>query len=444
MTQTFFPHRSRRTFYTSFPEKKKSAPAIQNKVAGEDQQDLTITDNRSRQEKKFDLQPGLIALLLGGLSLGMAEFMIMGVLPDIAGSLRVSIPVAGHLISLYALGVVIGAPLMVILAAQYPPKKILMALMGLFGLFNGIFAIAPNHETLMAARLFSGLPHGAFFGVGAVVAARLAAPGREARAVSVMFAGLTVANLIGVPLGTYIGHQFSWRISFGIVALVAWITALSLYKWMPEMKQEQQGSVKDSLRVFRSQAFWTIIGISAIGTGGMFAWISYIAPLMTEVSGFPASSMTLIMMVAGLGMAVGNFAGGRLADKYSPLKTTAFLLLTMVLALLTVALLSRFQVMSIVLTFLTGAIAFAVIAPMQMLMISYAKGSEMLASATLQASANTGNALGAFLGGLPIAAGFGYTSPEYVGVGLAFTGFLFCMLLRTIPRQISVQKHPAV
>ncbi|GAO41591.1 putative major facilitator superfamily transporter [Flavihumibacter petaseus NBRC 106054] len=399
---------------------------------------------KAPKDKKFDLQPGLITLMLGGLSLGMAEFMIMGVLPDVAQSLQVSIPVAGQLISLYALGVVIGAPLMVMLAGKFPPKQLLMAMMGMFGLFNGIFALAPNHETLAAARLFSGLPHGAFFGVGAVVASKLAAPGREARAVSVMFAGLTVANLIGVPLGTWIGHQFSWRISFGIVALVAWITAISIRKWLPNVATQQNGSARESLQVFKSPAFWTIIGISAIGTGGMFTWISYIAPLMINVSGFPAGSMMLIMMVAGLGMAVGNFIGGRLADRYSPLKTTASLLLAMIVCLLAVALLSKYQVISILLTFVTGATAFAVIAPMQMLMISHAKNAEMLASATLQASANTGNALGAFLGGLPIAAGFGYTSPEYVGVVLAFIGFLFCMLLRTIPRQLSVQKHPAV
>lgn len=442
MTQTFFPHKSKRTFYTAIPAEKRATSRTPENPGEPASGGLP---NKGQDKKKSTLQPGLITLLLGGLSIGMAEFMIMGVLPDVATSLNVSIPVAGHLISLYALGVVIGAPLMVMMAAQYPPKKILMVLMGLFGLFNGMFALAPNHETLMAARLFSGLPHGAFFGVGAVVASRLAAPGREARAVSVMFSGLTIANLIGVPLGTYIGHQFSWRISFGLVAAVAFITALSIRKWMPEIENKEQPSVKESLQVFKSPSFWTIFGISAIGTGGLFAWISYIAPLMTEVSGFPANSMTLIMMVAGLGMAVGNFIGGRLADKYSPLKTTAMLLLTMIIALLTVALLSKFAVASIILTFLTGAIAFAVIAPMQMLMISHAKKAEMLASASLQASANIGNALGAFLGGLSIAAGFGFTSPEFVGAGLALVGFLFCMLLRSIPKWSSIQRrHPAM
>lgn len=441
MTQTLFPHTSKRRFYTSVP----AGNPIVERVAAPDEPKTTETLKKNTpKEKKFDLQPGLITLMLGGLSLGMAEFMIMGVLPDVAASLHVSIPVAGHLISLYALGVVIGAPLMVMAAAQYPPKQILMVLMAMFGLFNGIFALAPNHGTLMVARLFSGLPHGAFFGVGAVVAAKLAQPGREARAVSVMFAGLTVANLIGVPLGTWIGHQFSWRISFGIVALVAWITAISIRKWMPSVAKDENTSVRESLQLFKSPSFWTIVGISSIGTGGMFAWISYIAPLMTEVSHVPANNMMLIMMVAGLGMAVGNFIGGRLADRYSPLKTTSMLLLSMIIMLLTIALLSKFMWVSVILTFLTGAVAFAVIAPMQMLMISNAPKAEMLASASLQATSNIGNALGAFLGGLPIAAGFGFTSPEFVGAGLAFTGFLLCMVLKAIPRRMSAQRHPAL
>lgn len=373
------------------------------------------------------IKPSLLTLTIGGFAIGMTEFMMMGVLPDVAKSLQVSIPTAGHLISIYALGVVIGAPLLVALSGKFAPKKVLMTLMLMFCVFNALFALAPNYELLMVARFFAGLPHGAFFGMGAVVASKLAEPGREARAVSVMFAGLTIANIIGVPLGTYIGHNLSWRLSFFIIAAVALIAAGSIKKWMPNVKAASENSFRDSIKVFGKAELWLIIGISAIGTGGLFAWISYIAPLMTEVAGFNSNMVTVIMIIAGLGMAVGNFIGGRFADRFSPLKTTGTLLLTMIVALIIVALVSSFQPTAILMTFITGAIAFAVIAPMQMLMINAAKGSEMLASAALQASANMGNALGAFLGGLPIAAGFGYTSPEYAGAGLAFIGLLFCI-----------------
>jgi DHA1 family arabinose polymer transporter-like MFS transporter len=375
------------------------------------------------------MNPALLTLTIGGFCIGMTEFMMMGVLPDVASSLDISIPKAGHLISVYALGVVIGAPLLVALLNKFAPKKVLMVLMLMFMVFNSLFALAPNYELLMAARFFAGLPHGAFFGMGAVVASKLAEPGREARAVSVMFAGLTIANIIGVPLGTYIGHNLSWRVSFFIIAAVALIAALSIKKWLPNVKTSQANSFSENVKAFAKPEPWLIIGISAIGTGGLFAWISYIAPLMTEVAKFNANMLTVIMIIAGVGMAVGNFMGGRLADRFSPLKTTGVLLLSMIVALIIVSRVSSYQPTAILMTFITGAIAFAVIAPMQMLMINAAKGSEMLASAALQASANMGNALGAYLGGLPITAGFGYTSPEYMGAGMAFIGLLFCAMI---------------
>jgi DHA1 family arabinose polymer transporter-like MFS transporter len=374
------------------------------------------------------MNAGLLTLMTAGLGIGMTEFMMMGLLPDVANSLRISIPAAGHLISVYALGVVIGAPLIVALAARFPAKKVLIGLMLFNALFNTFFSLAPNYEMLILCRFFAGLPHGAFFGIGAVMAAKLARPGGEAKAVSVMFAGLTVANIIGVPLGTYIGHHFNWRFSFLLIAAVAIIAAAAISRWMPVISSGKTPGFRQSAAVFSKPEFWIIIGISAIGTGGLFAWISYIAPLMTEVSGFAANSMTVIMIIAGLGMAVGNMLGGRLGDRFPPLFTTAALLLCMVICLLIVSFVSHFKVPAIIMTFITGAVAFAVIAPMQMLMIQTAKGSEMLASSSIQASANMGNALGAFLGGLPIAAGFGFTSPEYVGAALAFAGVLLCGL----------------
>ncbi len=373
------------------------------------------------------IKKSLFSLLFGGLGIGITEFVMMGLLEDIAHDLGVDIPTAGHLIAAYAMGVVIGAPLLVVIAGKYPPKRILLGLMVLFTLFNAFTAFAPDYHSLLISRVLAGLPHGAFFGVGSVVASRLAKPGKEAQAISIMFAGLTIANLVGVPLGTYIGHHFIWRYSFAIVVLVGILTLLSLKLWMPDMPVKQAGSVKTQLRFFKRQEAWLIIGMIAIGTGGLFSWYSYISPLMTKVTGFSESSMTYILMLAGVGMFIGNLLGGRLADLVSPARASVILLSAMAAALVTQQYVSVYPIPSLVMTFILGGVAFALSAPIQMLMINTAKGSEMLAASVSQASFNIGNALGAFLGGLPIAMGYGYSSPEWVGAAMAAFGAVFAL-----------------
>lgn len=368
------------------------------------------------------MNKSLFALMLGGLGIGITEFVMMGLLPDIAADLAITIPEAGHLISAYALGVVIGAPLLVIMAGKYPPKNILIFLMVIFTLFNGLSAFAPSYSTLFVSRLLAGLPHGAFFGVGSVVASRLAVKGKEAQSISMMFAGLTLANVAGVPLGTYIGHHYSWRYSFAVIVLVGLITILSLKYWMPNMPVKGGSSLKTQMEFFKRPVSWMMILMIAIGTGGLFAWYSYIAPLMTEVSGFEAGSITYILILAGLGMMTGNFIGGKLADKVSPAKASMVLLLAMVASLLTVHFVADNPILSLVMTFVTGAVSFGLAAPIQMLMINTARGSEMLAAAVSQASFNIGNALGAFFGGLPLVFGYGYTSTQLVGAAMAFVG----------------------
>ncbi|RXK85841.1 MFS transporter [Filimonas effusa] len=385
------------------------------------------------------MKRSLFSLTIGGFGIGMTEFVMMGILPDLSTALGISIPKAGHLISAYALGVVLGAPLLVGIAGKYPPKKILMGLMLLFTVFNGLSALAPDFRLLFVARLFSGLPHGAFFGVGAVVASRLATTGREARAVSMMFAGLTFANIIGVPIGTFVGHHFSWRITFIAISVIGLLTIWALNSWMPDLPASKNNNLKSSLAIFKKTEPWLIVGITAIGTGGLFAWFSYIAPLMTKVAGFSDNALTFILMLAGVGMAVGNLIGGRLADRLSPANATTFLLLAMVISLLIVSAVSHLKIPAIAMTFITGAISFALAAPVQMLMIKAASGAEMLAASVSQASFNIGNAIGAYLGGLPIAAGLGYTSPEWVGAGLAFGGLLFCVALLIKKKKESVK-----
>jgi len=387
-----------------------------------------------------EMKKSLIALSLGGLTIGITEFVMMGLLPDIASDMKVSIPVAGYLISSYALGVVIGAPLLVIAGRNYAPKKMLLILALMLAVFNALSIIAPDYNFLFASRFLSGLPHGAFFGVGAVVASRLADKGKEAQAISIMFAGLTIANLIGVPIGTYIGHHFIWRYTFVLIAFVGLLTFLAIYLWMPNLEKGESVNMKTQLQFFKKTEAWLIIGITAIGFGGLFAWISYIAPLLINVSKFSPEDVSYILILAGLGMVVGNFAGGKLADRFSPAPTTLALLLVMSVDLVLVYFFSFNQYFSLFLTFLTGAISFSVIAPIQMLMIRTAKGAEMIASASLQGSFNIGNALGAFLGGLPLAAGLSYSSPNLIGVGMSIIGMIITFILMKLHRkQLAVQ-----
>lgn len=386
------------------------------------------------------MKKSLIALSLGGLTIGITEFVMMGLLPDIASDMKVSIPVAGYLISAYALGVVIGAPLLVIAGRNYAPKKMLLILALMLAVFNALSIIAPDYNVLFASRFLSGLPHGAFFGVGAVVASRLAEKGKEAQAISIMFAGLTIANLIGVPIGTYIGHHFIWRYTFVLIAIVGLLTFLAIYLWMPNLEKGESVNMKTQLQFFKKTEAWLIIGITAIGFGGLFAWISYIAPLLINVSKFSPEDVSYILILAGFGMVVGNFAGGKLADRFSPAPTTLALLLVMSIDLVLVYFFSFNQYVSLFLTFLTGAISFSVIAPIQMLMIRTAKGAEMIASASLQGSFNIGNALGAFLGGLPLTAGLSYSSPNLIGVGMSIIGMIITFILMKLHRkQVSVQ-----
>ncbi len=380
---------------------------------------------------------GLLALAVGGFGIGLTEFVMMGILPEVAADMGITIPQAGHFISAYALGVVIGAPLLVMIAGSFPPKKLLIALMICFTVFNSLTIMAPNYNFMMASRLLSGLPHGAFFGVGAVVASRLARENKAASAVAVMFSGLTFANIFGIPVGTYLGQNISWRYTFALVALVGVLAIISLIFLMPALpKKNGDSSIMKELNVFTRLEPWLILAVTAIGTGGFFAWYSYIAPLLTEVSGFSKNNILFILMFAGVGMTVGNLAGGKLADAVSPSKATAILLTLMAVSLLTISFVAESQWAILTMTFITGGLAFSISAPIQMLMIKAASGSEMLASSVNQAGFNIGNAIGAFLGGIPIAAGYGFTSPQLVGASLALGGALVTLLVISYQRKL--------
>lgn len=366
----------------------------------------------------------IIPLAIGGLGIGTTEFTVMGLLPDIAKTLEISIPQAGHLISAYAMGVVIGAPILIGYSVKYPPKKVLIAFMILFTLFNALSAIAPNYGTMLIIRFMSGLPHGAFFGVGTVVAAKMAGKGKEAFYISMMFTGLTIANLVMVPLVTYIGHTFHWRLYFAIVALIGVFALLFLKLWLPSMEANQNTHFLEELKFLKKKQSWLVLAITAIGFGGLFTWLSYITPLMTVISGVESSNMAYVMVLAGAGMVVGNLAGGIVSDKLGPEKTCTLLIFLMMISLVGVFLLSEHQNIAFILTFMCGALSMSIAAPINIMMMKAAPKSEMMAAAFMQAGFNIANAMGAFLGGIPLEYGLSFNYPSLVGVGMTFIGFV--------------------
>jgi DHA1 family arabinose polymer transporter-like MFS transporter len=377
------------------------------------------------------IKKSLLPLALGGFGIGMTEFVMMGILPDIARGLQITIPQAGYLITAYALGVVVGAPTLVTIVAGRPPRTVLIWFMLMFAVFNAMSAFAPNFETMMASRFLAGLPHGAFFGVGAVVASRLAEPGKTAAAMAMMFTGLTLANVLGVPLGTWIGHAFDWRMVFLIVAVIGLLTMWSLHQWVPPIEPGKRTGLMQDLRIFRHLDLWLALGIVSIGTGGFFAWFSYIAPLLTDVTGFSTGALPLIMTAVGVGMTVGVQFGGYLADKFHPLPALLILMVSMVVLLLCNGLMAESKIAMVVLAFLTGANALAIGPPVQVLLIEHSREAEMLGSSLGQAGFNVGNALGALLGGIPLTLGFAYTAPQWVAAAMALCGVVLTALMLT-------------
>lgn len=370
---------------------------------------------------KIGMKKSLIALAFGTLGLGIAEFVMMGILPDVAKDLGISIPVAGHFISAYALGVCVGAPVL-ILARKHPLKHILLALVTLMMVGNTCAALAPNYWVLLLARFISGLPHGAYFGVASIVAEKLADKGKGSEAVSIMIAGMTIANLFGVPLGTSLSNSISWRVTFLLVGCWGVIILYYIWRWVPHVEGLKDTGFKGQFRFLKTPAPWLILGATALGNGGVFCWYSYINPLLTEVSGFTAESITALMVLAGFGMVVGNLVSGRLSDRYTPGKVGATVQAMICIVLLLIFFLSPYPWLSALLMCLCTAGLFAVSSPEQVLIIRVAKGGEMLGAACVQVAFNLGNAIGAYVGGLAISGGYRY--PALAGVPFAMVGFI--------------------
>lgn len=363
----------------------------------------------------------LLALAIGAFGIGTTEFVMMGVLPEAAADFGVSIPTAGYLISGYALGVVIGAPLLTAVAVRLPRKTMLLAMMALFTLGNLLFAASPNHEVGVVFRFLAGLPHGAFFGAGAVVASSLVGKGNRAKAVSMMFMGLTLANVIGVPLGTLLGQQVGWRATFVLVAVIGLAAMGAIAKLVPHQGRPAEVSLRGELGAFRRPQVWLALSIVTFGLGGVFACLSYIAPMLTDVAGFEPSSVTLLLSLAGLGMTLGNFIGGRLADRaLMPSLYGALLALATVLAIFTVT--AQGKTGAAITIFLIGVAGFMIGPMIQTRIMEKAGGTPSLVSAAVQSAFNIANSIGAYLGGLVIAGGLGLVAPNWVGALLAVVG----------------------
>ncbi|MGY4902350.1 MFS transporter [Streptomyces sp. 900116325] len=376
----------------------------------------------------------LLALAIGAFGIGTTEFVIMGLLPEVAADFQVSIPTAGFLVTGYALGVVLGAPLMTVLGTRVTRKRMLMLLMGLFILGNAVSAVAPVFGVMLAGRVIASLAHGAFFGIGSVVAADLVAPQKKAGAIATMFTGLTVANVVGVPLGTYIGQSVGWRTTFFIVAALGVVGLLGVAKLVPEQPRAEGVRLRHELAAFRNVQVLLAMAMTVLGFGGVFAAITYITPMMTEIAGYSASSVTWLLVLFGLGMVGGNLLGGKFADRHlMPMLYISLGALAVVLSLFTLTAHNKFA--AAVTIVLIGGLGFATVPPLQKRVLDQAAGAPTLASAVNIGAFNLGNALSAWLGGIVIAAGLGYTAPNWVGAVLAASALALAVLSSSLERR---------
>lgn len=362
----------------------------------------------------------MFALGVGGFAIGTGEFVIMGLLPEVATDIGVSIPQAGHVISAYALGVVIGAPVLAVMAAGWHRRALLIALMAVFAAGNFASALAPGYLSLNLLRFATGLPHGTYFGVAALVAAALAPPDRRARAVGLVMLGLTGATLVGVPIAAWLGQVFGWRAAFVFVGVIALVSVALLRRDIPDIAPAAGASPWRELGALKRKQVWFTLGIGAIGFGGMFAVFSYIKPTLLEVAGLPLAGVPFVLALFGLGMVAGNLVGARLADK-SLMRTIGGLLLWSMLVLSLFPFAAHHVVTASISVFLLGTIV-AIAPALQIRLMDVAGDAQTLAAALNHSAFNTANALGAWLGGMAISAGLGWTSTGWVGALLAVAG----------------------
>ncbi|WP_129785877.1 MFS transporter [Promicromonospora panici] len=387
---------------------------------------------------------GLVALALGGFGIGLTEFVILGLLPEVAADFRVTIPQAGYLVSGYALSVAVGGVLVTAGTAHLRPKRVLVGLMVLFVLGNLLSAVADTYAVMMAGRIVAALCHGAFFGIGSVLAASLVPAHRKAQAISIMFLGLTLANVLGVPLGTFLGQGLGWRSTFWTITAIGVVALLGLVAFIPNRSADARppGQLRRELAAFRNGQVWLSILVTVFGFGAMFGAFTYIAPILTEVSRFPDGAIPWLLVLFGAGLFIGNLAGGRAADLALD-RTLLTLLGSLTVVLIGFALVVGNPLAAGVALFLLGAVGFASVPGMQMRVLEFASAAPTLASGVNISAFNLGNAIGAWIGGLTITAGLGYRSPIVVGAALAAVALAVMALAANSHRRFVMKQTAA-
>lgn len=385
---------------------------------------------------------GLLALAIGAFGIGLTEFVIMGLLPEVAGDFGVTEAAAGWLISGYALGVVVGALALTAATVRLPRKAVLLGLVVLFIAGNALTALAPDYSVAMIGRIVAALCHGAFFGIGSVVAASLVAPERKAAAIAIMFTGLTAANVLGVPFGTFLGQQYGWRATFWVIAAIGVVALVGLALLVPPLGHLEQPRLRSELAAFRSGQVWLSLLVTMLAFGGMFGAFTYIAYTLTEVSGFAAGAVPWLLVLFGAGLFVGNWIGGKAADR-SIDGTLLVFVSALVVVLIGFALVAANGPATVVALFLMGGLGFGTVPGLQSRIMGYASSAPTLASGANIAAFNAGNALGAWAGGLGIAAGLGYTSPIWIGAALSALALLVLVGAALAARPRSRSAAPA-
>ncbi|WP_067439850.1 MFS transporter [Nocardioides jensenii] len=381
------------------------------------------------------MKPGLLALAVGGFGIGLTEFVIAGLLPEVAADFEVSEATAGWLISGYALSVAVGAILLTAAVVRLPRKQVLLGLMVLFIIGNLVSALATSYDAMLAGRVIAALCHGAFFGIGSVVAASLVEPAKKAGAIALMFAGLTSANVLGVPAGTLLGQAAGWRSTFWAITAIGIVSFVAIAVLVPGRVAgaEAPPSLRHELGAFRSGQVWLSLTVTVLGFGGMFGAFTYIAYTLTGVSGFADSWIPWLLVLFGVGLFVGNLFGGRAANK-DVARTLYVVLGALAVVMVFFALAAESKALTVVALFLMGAFGFATVPGLQMRVMEHAGRAPTLASGANIGAFNLGNAIGAWLGGLTISAGLGYVSPLWVGAGLTLAALVVLAVAETSVR----------